>query len=107
MSVFAGEKSPLPTLLGETGVDVLDLGAGRDWPFSGHTISQQVLTFPHLIINRIIVPPGDAALFQVAATYEGSQFNGEMTCDFNSDDWNISNNFLTLNIWYPVVSING
>jgi hypothetical protein len=101
------EKPPIPTVFESIDVDVLNLSASRDWPFSGNTISQQVFNFPHLIINRMTAPAGDAALFQVSVGYDGSQFNGEMTCDFNSGDWNISNNFLTLDIWYPEVSIDG
>ncbi len=100
------EKPPLPPAFGSNTVDVLDLSAMRDWPLPGNAISQQVLDFPHLTINGMLVPAGESVLFEVAASYRGSQFNGEMTCDFNSGDWNISNNSLTLNVWYLEVSIN-
>ena len=100
------EKPPLPTVWEVYPVQALRLDVETGGFFSsGRSISQQILNFPHLIFNKLVVPAGDTIVFQVMAQLLVAQNEGEATFDFNQGGFNISSNFLTLQIYYPVVGI--
>jgi hypothetical protein len=68
---------------------------------------EYVQSLPNLTYNKLAVPPGDTAVFEVNATFTVSQDNGEAIFDFNQYGWEIYNPFLTLDIYYPQISVNG
>ena len=48
---------------------------------------EYVQSLPNLTYNKLVVPPGDTALFEVNATFTVSQDNGEAIFDFNRYGW--------------------
>jgi hypothetical protein len=54
---------------------------------------EYVQSLPNLTYNKLVVPPGDTALFEVNATFTISQDNGEAIFDFNQYGWEIYTRF--------------
>lgn len=85
------EKPPLPTVWYSNGVEALNLFVDTGGFFSSsRSLTQSILTFPHLEFTGLLVPAGDTAVFQVMATLGAMQESGEATFDFNQRDWTLS-----------------